>query len=87
MPWCVIAHVLIFDGEFKTSAIGELANSVAIDFLPGGLMNEVRLFPIFLSLSKFFIADEDIGGAGVKVYANSITGLKIGEATTYSGFG
>ena len=83
----VVAHILVFDGQFHTRAIGELSHILAIDFLPGCLVNQIGLFPVLFALGEFSVADEDIGRVCVEVNAHAVTRLEKGKATAHCGFG
>ncbi len=82
----IVAHVLVFEGEFEAGTVGELAYVFSVDFLPGGLVGEFGLFPVFAAQGEFTIAYEHVGGAGVEVNAHLIAGFEKGEATAYCGF-
>ena len=52
-----------------------MADIFSVDFLPRGLVDEFRLFPVLFALGEFFVADENVCGAIVEVDAYFIAGL------------
>ena len=83
----IVAHILIFYGQFQTRAVGELSHTLAIDFLPGCLVDQVGLFPVLFALDEFPIADEDIDRAGVEIDAHAVARFEKGKPTAHCGFG
>ena len=64
-----------------------MANVVAVDFLPRGLMYQLGLFPVLFACFKFFFADEYICGVFIEVDAHAVSGLQEGQTATNGGFG
>src|SRR5438067_4227802 len=89
VPWHSLAlrHLLEVDREIEASARGQLADELALQFLPGRLARHDLGLPRRLAAGQLRLGDQDIGGALADIDPYLVAGLEQRQSAADRGLG
>src|SRR5580704_19082489 len=76
-----LRDALVFDRRLEHHAVGELVDHAALDLLPRRLARRIfeaaGLLQSRAALRQLFLRNQDVGGAGLEVYPDTVAGVQV----------